>query len=421
MVCKHAQLSFSTKTCNSADTSAVGLVAADPCGYELCCPVLRQQCRLWVRRCLPEPTDFSVWTTYQKKPIQSHSPVIEIGKKKRKGQNCHCLCVVVGGVGVVAVAVAVVVVVHCTYCTGFRQGFSTPTLLTRRVRSSQVVATMPSSSAWAWRANARPWNDHNLSQLVVCFRNFTMFEPFLKSPTRDYWKYPRGYLRMFMDMKMGQTLSAWEPSKFTGPIFWCYGSFNFARHFLVDPMDFYILSWIILCQSFLRDSSSKQFFTLLGGHQLESHIRSPVWWPCERCEQHLSKPVFGAWWCLPSAENHGDVSSKMISTATVKVFSWATRKFGEHLYVGLKMGCPQFWSMIIVYHRLSKGKNCRLGSLFRRSKRSQLCQAMIASGTYSCEAGYWLMSYCSMMFRYKNGGPYSSKHYMCVLAGVCKN
>ena len=156
MVCKHAQLSFSTKTCNSADTSAVGLVAADPCGYELCCPVLRQQCRLWVRRCLPEPTDFSVWTTYQKKPIQSHSPVIEIGKKKRKGQNCHCLCVVVGGVGVVAVAVAVVVVVHCTYCTGFRQGFSTPTLLTRRVRSSQVVATMPSSSAWAWRANARP-------------------------------------------------------------------------------------------------------------------------------------------------------------------------------------------------------------------------------------------------------------------------
>ena len=97
MVCKHAQLSFSTKTCNSADTSAVGLVAADPCGYELCCPVLRQQCRLWVRRCLPEPTDFSVWTTYQKKPIQSHSPVIEIGKKNAKGRTatvCVLLLVV---------------------------------------------------------------------------------------------------------------------------------------------------------------------------------------------------------------------------------------------------------------------------------------------------------------------------------------
>ena len=172
MVCKRAQLSFSTKTCNSADTSAVGLVAADPCGYELCCPVLRQQCRLHIGGSpgVCRSPRISLWRHLPKEihsiPFTCHR---NMRKKNRKGQNCHCLCVLL-------LLLYIVHCTYCTYCTGFRQGFSTPTLLTRRVRSSQVVATMPSSSAWAWRANARPWNDHNLSILVV---RFTM-EPLIE-------------------------------------------------------------------------------------------------------------------------------------------------------------------------------------------------------------------------------------------------
>ena len=105
MVCKRAQLSFSTKTCNSADTSAVGLVAADPCGYELCCPVLRQQCRLHIGGSpgVCRSPRISLWRHLPKEnhsiPFTCHR---NMRKKKRKGQNCHCLCVVV------------VVVVHCT-------------------------------------------------------------------------------------------------------------------------------------------------------------------------------------------------------------------------------------------------------------------------------------------------------------------
>jgi len=98
MVCKRAQLSFSTKTCNSADTSAVGLVAADPCGYELCCPVLRQQCRLHIGGSpgVCRSPRISLWRHLPKEihsiPFTCHR---NMRKKKRKGQNCHCLCVVV--------------------------------------------------------------------------------------------------------------------------------------------------------------------------------------------------------------------------------------------------------------------------------------------------------------------------------------